>query len=92
MRVVGEKKGVRTMLTIELIREVARKSNILNQKTAKRVVDAVFDTINESLAKGEKVKIDGFGTFMVVEKTKIFRKSKKLKVVRRRIHFYPEKK
>ena len=79
------------MLTIELIREVARKSNILNQKTAKRVVDAVFDTINESLAKGEKVKIDGFGTFMVVERTKTSGKNKNLKVVRKKIYFQPEK-
>lgn len=80
------------MIKVELIQEVARKSNILNQKTAKRVVDAVFETINESLAKGEKVKIDGFGTFMVVERAKTFRRNKKLKVVRKRIHFYPEKK
>ena len=79
------------MIKLELIQEVARKSNILNQKTAKRVVDAVFDTINESLAKGEKVKIDGFGTFLIVERTKTFRKNKKLKVVRRKIYFQPEK-
>ena len=78
---------------MELIQEVARKSNILNQKTAKRVVDAVFNTINESLAKGEKVKIDGFGTFMVVvERAKTFGKNKNLKVVRKKIYFQPEKK
>jgi len=65
---------------------------MINQLTAKRIVNAVFETINESLAKGEKVKIDGFGTFLIVERTKTFRKNKKLKVVRKRIHFYPEKK
>jgi len=79
------------MIKVELIQEVARKSNILNQKTAKRVVDAVFDTINESLAKGEKVKIDGFGTFLIVERAKTFGKNKNLKVVRKKIYFQPEK-
>ena len=80
------------MVTVELVQEVAKKANMINQLTAKRIVNAVFETINESLAKGEKVKIDGFGTFLIVERTKTFRKNKKLKVVRKRIHFYPEKK
>jgi len=32
------------------------------------VVESVFEILKETLEKGEKVKISGFGTFMVKEK------------------------
>lgn len=35
------------------------------KKTAEDVVDAVFETIMNTLAKGEEVAISGFGTFIV---------------------------
>lgn len=37
----------------------------LTQKDAKKAVEAVFNTISDSLAKGDKVRIIGFGTFEV---------------------------
>jgi len=37
----------------------------LTQKDAKKAVEAVFSTISDSLTKGDKVRIIGFGTFEV---------------------------
>ena len=48
----------------ELVAVVAAKAG-LSKKDAERVVNATVDTITESLAKGEKVQMSGFGTFEV---------------------------
>ncbi|GFZ26981.1 HU family DNA-binding protein [Lactobacillus corticis] len=48
----------------ELVSEVASKTD-LNKKDAAVAVDAIFESIQESLAKGEKVQLIGFGTFEV---------------------------
>ena len=39
-----------------------------SKKEASAVVEQAFATITESLAKGDKVKISGFGTFTVCAK------------------------
>lgn len=46
----------------ELINAVAEKTN-LTKREAEAVVNGVFDSIAEALAKGEKVQVVGFGTF-----------------------------
>ena len=51
----------------ELVAVVAEKTG-LTKKDAERMVCATFDTITESLAKGEKVQISGFGIFEVKER------------------------
>ena len=48
----------------ELIAAVAEKAG-LTKKDADRVVSATFETIAQSLAKGEKVQVSGFGIFDV---------------------------
>lgn len=48
----------------ELINVVAEKANV-TKKVAAGVINAVFDSILESNAKGDAVKIVGFGTFDV---------------------------
>lgn len=48
----------------ELVAMVAEKTNI-SKKDALRGIDAVFASITESLQKGEKVQIIGFGNFEV---------------------------
>ena len=48
----------------ELIAAVAEKTG-LTKKDAERVVDATFETITASLAKGDKVAVSGFGNFEV---------------------------
>jgi integration host factor subunit beta len=37
----------------------------LSRKDAEKVVDTFFDAIKETLAKGERVEIRGFGSFTV---------------------------
>lgn len=48
----------------ELISVVAEKAD-LTKKDTEKVVSAVFESIEESLSKGEKVQVIGFGTFDV---------------------------
>lgn len=52
----------------DLVNAVAEKAD-LSKKDAAKVVDAVFDTIMDSLSKGEKVQIIGFGNFEVRERS-----------------------
>ena len=52
----------------ELISSVAEKAAI-SKKEADAVVSAVLDSIVETLAKGEKVQLVGFGTFEVRERS-----------------------
>ena len=48
----------------ELIAAVAQNAG-LTKKDAERVVNATFETITASLAKGDKVAVSGFGNFEV---------------------------
>ena len=48
----------------ELVAAVAEKTELTN-KDATKAVEAVFDTIQETLANGEKVQLIGFGNFEV---------------------------
>lgn len=51
----------------ELISVVAEKSG-LTKKDTEKVVNAVFESISEALANGDKVQVIGFGTFDVRER------------------------
>jgi len=48
----------------ELVDMVVEKTD-LSKKDSEKVVRAVFDSITNSLAKGEKVQLVGFGNFEV---------------------------
>jgi len=48
----------------ELVSSVAEKSG-LTKKDSEKAVNAVFASIEQALAKGEKVQLVGFGTFEV---------------------------
>ncbi len=48
----------------ELVLKVAERANV-TQKVAKVIVDAIFDGMKDSLAKGERIEIRGFGSFVV---------------------------
>jgi len=48
----------------ELVKALAEKAEI-TQKDAAKALDAVVDTIQAALAKGDKVQIIGFGSFEV---------------------------
>lgn len=55
------------MTKIDIIQDVYEKLG-LSKKESVRVVESVFDIIKDRLAKGEKIKISGFGNFVVKEK------------------------
>lgn len=48
----------------ELVARVAEKTN-LTKKAAGEAVEAVFESISDALAAGDKVTLVGFGTFEV---------------------------
>lgn len=41
----------------------------LNKREAKDIVDAFFEEIRETLARGDEVKLSGFGNFQVRDKS-----------------------
>ena len=55
------------MTKTDLINAVAEKAE-LTKKDADKAVAAVIDSITETLAKGEKVQLVGFGTFEIRER------------------------
>lgn len=56
------------MTKAEIIDQVYEKVGGFSKKESAEVVEAVFDTMKEVLAQGDKVKISGFGNFVVREK------------------------
>ncbi|HIS38217.1 MAG TPA: HU family DNA-binding protein [Candidatus Onthousia faecavium] len=55
------------MKKVELVESVAEKAG-LTKADATRAIDAFVETISETLAKGDKVPVAGFGTFGVSER------------------------
>ena len=55
------------MTKAELITAVAEKTD-LTKKDSEKAVSAVFEAITETLKKGDKVSLAGFGTFEVKER------------------------
>lgn len=53
-----------TVTKANLIEELAKVAN-LTKKDSETIVDTVFDTITEALAKGDKVELRGFGSFRI---------------------------
>jgi integration host factor subunit alpha len=58
----------RTMTKADIIENVYEKVGGFSKKEAAEIVEAVFDTIKETLERGEKIKISGFGNFVVRDK------------------------
>ena len=55
------------MTKAELITAVAEKTE-LTKKDSEKAVSAVFEAITDTLKKGDKVSLVGFGTFEVKER------------------------
>jgi len=55
------------MTKADLIEAVYSKVGISKKESAD-LVEMLFDTMKETLSKGEKIKISGFGNFLVREK------------------------
>ncbi len=55
------------MTKIDIIQNVYDKLGF-SKKDAAQIVESVFDIMKEHLENGEKIKISGFGNFVVKEK------------------------
>ena len=55
------------MTKADIIESVYNKVGFSKKESAE-IVELVFDTMKETLEKGEKIKISGFGNFIVREK------------------------
>src|SRR5581483_5394917 len=52
----------------DLIEEVAQQYPRFSRRDAEVMVNAVFDSMTEALAKGERIEIRGFGSFIVKQR------------------------
>jgi len=55
------------MTKIDIIQNVCDKLGF-SKKDSARIVESVFDIMKDELARGQKVKISGFGNFVVKDK------------------------
>jgi len=63
----GQNLGKSTMTKADIVEEVYGKIGF-TKKEASRLVELVFDSLKNKLENGEKVKISGFGNFVVRKK------------------------
>ena len=56
------------MTKADIIEAVYEKVGGFSKKEAAEIVESVFNQIKETLERGEKIKISGFGNFIVREK------------------------
>jgi integration host factor subunit alpha len=56
------------MTKADIVENVYEKLGGFTKKEAADMVDVVFETIKDTLADGEKLKISGFGNFVVRSK------------------------
>ncbi|MBK7758385.1 MAG: integration host factor subunit alpha [Deltaproteobacteria bacterium] len=58
----------RTMTKADLVERVYDNVGF-SKKEALELIDAVFETMREALERGEKIKVSGFGNFVVRQKS-----------------------
>ena len=56
------------MTKADVVEAVCQKVGGFSKKEAAEVVECVFETMKEHLERGEKLKISGFGNFVVRDK------------------------
>ncbi len=56
------------MTKADIVESVYEKLGGFSKREAAEIVELVFETLKETLANGEKVKISGFGNFVVRKK------------------------
>lgn len=57
------------MTKAEIVHSVYQQIGGFSKREALELVDAVFDIMKETLTNGEKIKVSGFGNFIVRDKT-----------------------
>src|SRR5215510_8812147 len=64
----SHEKGSRAVTKRDLIEEVAQQYPRFSRRDAEVMVNAVFDSMTDALAKGERIEIRGFGSFIVKQR------------------------
>lgn len=65
---MGHFAGSDDMTKAEIIERVYESLGGHSKKESADIVEMVFETIKETLERGEKIKISGFGNFVVRQK------------------------
>ena len=60
--------SVRTMTKADIVQAVYTRLGGFSKKESADLVDLVFETMKETLGRGEKIKISGFGNFVLRDK------------------------
>ncbi len=63
----GQNLGKSTMTKADIVEKVYEKIGF-SKKESSELVEMVFNTMKDTLQKGEKIKISGFGNFVVRQK------------------------
>ena len=58
----------RTMTKADIVEKVYEKIGGFSKKDASQIVESVIDIIKDTLARGEKIKLSGFGNLVVRDK------------------------
>lgn len=58
----------KTMTKADIVEAVYESLGGFSKKESAEIVEMVFETIKETLEQGEKIKISGFGNFVVRQK------------------------
>ena len=53
------------MTKADIVENVHERLGVYSKKEAAEIVEVVFEQVKDTLAKGEKLKISGFGNFVV---------------------------
>ncbi len=64
----GKLRAGARMTKAEIVQEVYSRVGGFSKKEAADLVDLVFDLMKETLARGERLKISGFGNFVLRDK------------------------
>jgi integration host factor subunit alpha len=56
------------MTKADLVDIVYEKAGGLSKKEAQEIVEDIFDTLKDTLKEGDKIKISGFGNFVLRDK------------------------
>ena len=56
------------MTKADIVEKIYDRVGGFSKKEAAEIVEAVFDTVKETLERGDKIKISGFGNFVVRDK------------------------
>ncbi|MBU1238899.1 HU family DNA-binding protein, partial [Myxococcota bacterium] len=57
------------MTKADIIEKVYERITSLSKREASDLVEAVFETMKDTLGSGESLKISGFGSFIIRDKT-----------------------